>query len=55
MKNDILRYGDFVGTLAEFAAKVEETHKVNFVYLGEYRAMIEFFKRVAAARWYLYE
>jgi uncharacterized protein YjbI with pentapeptide repeats len=36
--------GCFKGTLAEFAAKVEETHKDNAKYLAHYRAAIEFFK-----------
>ena len=42
--------GCFTGTLDEFAAKVEETHKDNPVRLAEYRAAIELFRAVAEAR-----
>ena len=42
--------GCFRGTLDEFAAKVEETHKDNPVRLAEYRAAIELFRAVREAR-----
>jgi len=37
---DTIWCGCFKGTLAEFAVKVEETHKNNPQYLAEYRAVI---------------
>jgi hypothetical protein len=52
MKNDILLCGCFRGTIEEFAARVEETHKDNPVHLAEYRSMIRFFKDVQVARGY---
>jgi hypothetical protein len=42
--------GCFKGTMDEFETAVEKTHANNPVYLAEYRAMIVFFKAVAAAR-----
>ena len=36
--------GCFTGTLADFADKIEETHKDNPVHLAHYRAMVVFFK-----------
>jgi hypothetical protein len=42
--------GCFKGTMEEFEAAVERTHADNPRYLAEYRAMIVFFKAVAAAR-----
>jgi hypothetical protein len=49
-KNDWVICGCFRGTMAEFRAQVEETHRDNPVYLAEYRAMIQFFEAVKAAR-----
>ena len=42
--------GCFAGTLSEFAAKVEETHKDNAIHLAHYRAAIAFFKECDKAR-----
>ena len=47
---DEIQCGCFRGTLDEFSNKVEVTHAANTVYLAEYRAAIEFFKAVKAAR-----
>ncbi len=44
VEQDKIWCGCFVGTLAEFAAKVEETHKNNSFYLRQYQAAIAFFK-----------
>jgi hypothetical protein len=45
-KNDLLLCGCFTGSLEEFAAQIEETHRNNPIFLAEYRAMITFFKEV---------
>ena len=50
MKVDIVFCGCFRGTLKEFEARVETTHKDNPVYLAEYRAMIRFFRAIRDAR-----
>ena len=49
-KNDIVYCGCYRGSMEEFSARVEETHKDNPRYLAEYRATIEYFKAVKAAR-----
>jgi hypothetical protein len=36
--------GCFKGTLSEFAAKIEETHKNNAVHLSDYRAVVVMFE-----------
>jgi hypothetical protein len=41
---DEAQCGCFRGTLAEFAAQIEERHKDNPRWLREYRAMVEYFK-----------
>jgi hypothetical protein len=46
---DEVQCGCFRGTLAEFAAKNEETHKDNPVWLAEYRAMAAYFRAVRDA------
>ena len=50
MKNDIVRCGCYKGSIDEFSLKVEQHHTKNPRYLAEYRAAIEFFKAVKAAR-----
>jgi len=41
---DTVRCGCFTGTLDDFAAKVDESHKDNPVHLAHYRAMVVFFR-----------
>ena len=36
--------GCFKGTLSEFSAKIEETHKDNAVHLSDYRAVVAMFE-----------
>jgi hypothetical protein len=46
---DEVQCGCFRGTLAEFVAKIEKTHKDNPRWLTEYRAMVEYFKGMREA------
>jgi hypothetical protein len=45
---DELWCGCFKGTLAEFVAKIEETHKSNAQHLNDYRALVAMFRAYAA-------
>ena len=47
---DEVRCGCYGGSLAQFGDRVEQAHAGNPVYLAEYRAAIEFFKAIRAAR-----
>jgi uncharacterized protein YjbI with pentapeptide repeats len=46
---DEVQCGCYRGTLAEFAAKIEKTHKGNPQWLREYRVMVEYFKSMREA------
>jgi hypothetical protein len=53
MKSDMLLCGEFRGTIANFAAKIEETHKNNPAKLEEYRLMFDYFRKIAVLRGYV--
>ena len=42
--DDMVSCGCFSGTLEEFAARVEETHEGQALFLSQYRSMVQFFR-----------